>query len=663
MSLAARVQARARAAMSAAGGARCRRRRAPQLLCSAALLRPLLLLCAAALAGRLHGAHAATPQADDREPENAPRAYLLARTPSCAIAPGFRTDCQHISTCACYAECEALHAFLGLPGETLWCYNHTRSASSTLDDVMAAPTILFGRTLVVASGGEQTAEVAEPEAWMPLVPSGDDVVLHPRACGGELRSCLQHGWCKDNGTRCQCFDGWQGAACELAAPTPPCLNACTRRGACVAGVCACERGRHGVDCSLPLASDAADTGVRPRIFIYELPPAFNVWREMVAIDRNPSYLLWERLLVSPYRTARGEDADFFFVPVSAMGSVSHGVPILAAQYIGARWPYWARGRGRHLFVWSFDFGPCWVSRHPGLAGAVHISHYGLTVREGNVQCTCDLCGAAYVPGKDIVIPSTLEFETILASPFAWRDRAGEPPRNQSEVMAIAAAAGADAAGRRFMLLFFGGKPSGPERERILALDVRSQRDVKIVQSGGADLAFEMTHAVFCIGAPGAGYGTRAVLAVLLGCIPVLVGDYVEPPFEAELDWPSFSVRVRDAQLEHIVDIVRAITPREVAAMQRTLACVWRFFSWSSLWGSLAGEDGSSDAFEVLMFVLRERALYGSQRRKLGCEAVPGGWAPPAPLCRAGKCADGLSAMWPHGGAAAVAAAAAATDAP
>jgi hypothetical protein len=638
--------------MSAAAGARRRRAGAPKLQCSAALLRPLLLLCA--LSGWLRGADAAPTQADDGDPENAPRAHLVARTPSCTIAPGFRTDCLHVSTCACYVECEA-QGILGIPGETLWCFNHTRSATSTLDDVLAATSMLFGRTRVVAPGGTSTAEVADANAWMPRPPQGDEVVLHPRACGGELLSCSDHGWCKEGGKRCQCFNGWQGGACERAAPTPPCLNACTRRGACVEGVCACEPGRHGVDCSLPLAADAADTGFRPRIFVYELPSAFNVWREMVAINRNPSYLLWERLLASPYRTARGEDADFFFVPVGPMGSVSHGVPILAAQYIGKRWTYWGASPERHLFVWPWDFGPCWVARHPGLAGAVHISHYGLTVPAGNLQCTCQLCGAAYVPGKDIVIPSTLEFDNILKSPFAWREAAGEPPRNQSEVMAIAAAAGAAAAARRTTLLFFSGLPTGPERQRILALDVSAQPDVKIVQ-GGVDLAAEMTRAVFCIGAPGAGYGTRAVLGLLLGCIPVLVGDHVEPPFEAELEWPTFSVRVPDAQLDRIVDIVRAIPPRQVAAMQRTIACVWRFFTWSSLWGSLAGEDGSSDAFELLMYTLRERALYGRQRRKLGCEPVPGGWAPPKALCRAGQCADGLAPKWPHGGAAAAAAA-------
>jgi hypothetical protein len=577
---------------------------------------------------------------------NSSHAFFVLRTPSCEVAPGFRTDCAHTSTCACYRECEALDGFLGLPGESLICFNHTAVPGApphTLEDVLAAPAMTFGRAHVLPPGGTSVPEVASADAWQPRKLTINEAVLHPSACPGR-RNCSWHGWCKADEPRCQCFAGWHGEACDVPAPEALCLNACSARGACRHGVCSCHAGSHGVDCSLPLATDAADTSMRPRIYIYELPAAFNVWREMVAINRNPTYLLWERLLASPYRTARGADADFFFVPVAAMGGVSHGTPLLAAEYIKAHWPFWNApgGPGRHLFVWPWDFGPCWVAKYADMVHAVHISHYGLSqVPPNHDHCSCSMCGPAYVPGKDIVIPSTLEFDTILKSPFAHARGAKAPPPPPRDV-----------------LLFFSGGATGPERTRILAVDVKAHADVKIT-SGGVDLAEYMSRSVFCIGSPGAGYGTRAVLAVLMGCIPVLVGDNVAQAFEAQVDWSAFSVRVPEAQLGRIVDIVRALPPADVASMQAALACVWPFFSWSGIWGALAGEDGSSDAFEVLMYTLRERALYGAQRRKLGCEPVPGGWVPKAPLCRAGECPDGLAPQWPHGGAVAVAMAAAA----
>ena len=129
------------------------------------------------------------------------------------------------------------------------------------------------------------------------------------------------------------------------------------------------------------------------------------------------------------------------------------------------------------------------------------------------------------------------------------------------------------------------------------------------------------------------------------------------PWEDQVDWTRFSIHVKDDDLDRLLEIVDAVPAANVTRMQAELACVWRFFSWSSLWGSLADEDGSSDAFELLMYTLRERKQFGQQRRKLsGCEPVPDGLAPPQPLCRAGTCPNGLVPEWPHGGAAALAAA-------
>ena len=564
------------------------------------------------------------------------RAFLAASTPACEVAPGFRTDCMHTSTCDCLRECEALYGFVGLAGEALTCFNHSRAHNSTLDDVLAAPVLLFGRTRVVQPGAHSSAvpeSAALGDAWRVLQPVGDDKLGHPRECGPT--ACSMHGWCRSEATpkSCKCFVGWHGDACQTPAPVAPCLNACNGRGTCVDGVCACATGHDGVDCSLPLphALDAAQSGVRPRIYVYELPPAFNVWREMVAINRNSAYLLWERLLASPHRTSLGNAADFYFVPVAPMGSVSHGVPLLAAEYVARAWPFWNASAGNdHIFTWSWDYGPCWTARHPLVASAIHVSHYGLTDAAQNEQCTCELCGASYVPGKDIVIPSTLEFQSMLRSPFG----AGAP------ALPVA----------RDLLLFFAGAGPGPQRKQLLQLDVEGRGDVYI-GPGPVDLASYMLRSRFCIGAPGAGYGTRAVLGILMGCVPVLVGDSVEEPWADQVDWSNFSVRVYEAHVPQLLQIVDAIPEVEVARMQAGLACAWRFFSWSTMWGALGDEDGASDAFELLMHTLRERAAYSVQRRKLApCEAVPGGRTPPRPLCRAGTCPDGLAPLWPHGGA-------------
>lgn len=45
-------------------------------------------------------------------------------------------------------------------------------------------------------------------------------------------------------------------------------------------------------------------------------------------------------------------------------------------------------------------------------------------------------------------------------------------------------------------------------------------------------------------------------------------------FESVLDLPSFSLRVAQKDIPRLLDILLAVTPQQVAAMQASLAKVW-----------------------------------------------------------------------------------------
>ncbi|GLD62327.1 N-acetylglucosamine-1-phosphodiester alpha-N-acetylglucosaminidase-like protein, partial [Lates japonicus] len=66
--------------------------------------------------------------------------------------------------------------------------------------------------------------------------------VHPRRC--EPSDCSGHGACVDG--RCQCQEGWQGAACDALVCQPP---ACGSHGVCTAGGCVCDAGWRGKNCS------------------------------------------------------------------------------------------------------------------------------------------------------------------------------------------------------------------------------------------------------------------------------------------------------------------------------------------------------------------------------------------------------------------------------
>ena len=52
----------------------------------------------------------------------------------------------------------------------------------------------------------------------------------------------------------------------------------------------------------------------------------------------------------------------------------------------------------------------------------------------------------------------------------------------------------------------------------------------------------LSRAEFCLAPTGDGWGRRATLAAMYGCIPVIVQDDISQPFEEQLPWDKFSIR-------------------------------------------------------------------------------------------------------------------------
>jgi hypothetical protein len=67
---------------------------------------------------------------------------------------------------------------------------------------------------------------------------------------------------------------------------------------------------------------------------------------------------------------------------------------------------------------------------------------------------------------------------------------------------------------------------------------------------------------------------RAEDAVLHGCIPVVIMDEVHAVYESIPDWDSFSVRVNQASVKHLPEILLSIPKDKVHRMQRRLRRVW-----------------------------------------------------------------------------------------
>ncbi|KAK3271039.1 hypothetical protein CYMTET_20591, partial [Cymbomonas tetramitiformis] len=70
-------------------------------------------------------------------------------------------------------------------------------------------------------------------------------------------------------------------------------------------------------------------------------------------------------------------------------------------------------------------------------------------------------------------------------------------------------------------------------------------------------------------------------AVMLGCIPVIVQPDVAQPFHANLPYGDFSVSIAQHAMYSMPELLAGIAAdnAKLAAMQRSLACVQKYFHW------------------------------------------------------------------------------------
>ena len=351
-----------------------------------------------------------------------------------------------------------------------------------------------------------------------------------------------------------------------------CPNNCSGRGSCENGTCSCFQGYTHIDCSA-----GPEKYTKGFIYLYDLPRGANVWRQRIAEDRNSAVDLYEYILRSPYRTDDPEKARLFWLPISTMGSHPHGLAVKALEWVRRHHPWYNRSGGTdHVIVYPWDSGACWIANHPIVQPTIKISHFGLKERLQMMSCDCPLCG----PGADVVIPDVMEKQY---------------KRQRGRTRA------------RTTFLFFAGTRSGTLRSRAIDA-LHEETNVRVITTGGADLAAEMMKSSYCLDAGGAGFSTRATLAIILGCVPVYVGDFLKP-FESLLDYSEFSVVIPEHEMHRIVHHVRAAN---YTRLKEGVDKVWRHFWWTRLYGPIGGEDESEDAFAMMIKAFASCVQNGEQ---------------------------------------------------
>eukprot|EP00854_Cymbomonas_tetramitiformis_P001555 gene1555-2187_t len=248
--------------------------------------------------------------------------------------------------------------------------------------------------------------------------------------------CSERGTCHEEFGRCDCPLGWGGSNCfQLLVPACQelpqldvalqklyplsadsrhrvkdddslvyCPSACSGRGRCNRGFCHCDPGAYGIDCSLMHALEAGrsvsrmwweksagleqDRTMRPRVYVYELPPRFTTWvmgwsaGENGDFDRPIGHGILERFLNSRHRTSNPEEADYFVVPVVGMRGIRR---MAVMEYVRSQWPFWNRSTTpNHIWVGTDDLGASNYF-HPSLPPPPEFSNKSIFLQVGDCR--------------------------------------------------------------------------------------------------------------------------------------------------------------------------------------------------------------------------------------------------------------------------------------
>ncbi|KAF9936235.1 hypothetical protein BGZ65_002624 [Modicella reniformis] len=297
---------------------------------------------------------------------------------------------------------------------------------------------------------------------------------------------------------------------------------------------------------------------RPKIYVYPDPPAIEVLYEKNYVTQNP------------------EEADFFFIPFLGARYLNHCWFILGEkgdcdvdkqyvlpmiQYIQRELPYWNRTYGQdHLIVHPMDRSSHYYQSHHIMENATFLTTVG-----DNRPIGPSIVGSRRY--KNIVIPSaTALLDLVKVNPMQYLTSEGHPRHK-----------------RRDIFLLFGGRYSDVQPDDVYSAGVRSlllngldqQPDYVVGPGWESDKYMKLlSRARYGFAPMGHTLDTTRIWeCIAFGVVPVIVADGIIEPFEDDMDWSSFSVRIPRRDVHRMDAILRGIPEEEYQQKQKA---VWEY---------------------------------------------------------------------------------------
>ncbi|KAJ7530080.1 hypothetical protein O6H91_15G078200 [Diphasiastrum complanatum] len=274
---------------------------------------------------------------------------------------------------------------------------------------------------------------------------------------------------------------------------------------------------------------------------------------------------------SAFRTFDKNEADFFFVPtyvkcVRMKGGLSDKEIDQKFVQVLQQMPYFRLSGGRdHIFVFSSGAGA-----HLFKQWATYLNRSIFLTPEGD---RTDKRGtSAFNTWKDIIIPGNVDNEIIFER-FGAHDIINPVPL-----------------ARRKYLANFLGRPQGKVgRLQLLELAKQFPNELEAplltfsgsMKYGHKEYFRHLSNAKFCLAPRGESSWTlRFYEAFFAECVPVIVSDKIELPFQNVLDYTLFSIKWPATRInEELLQYLRSIPDQDIERMiaqGRAVRCLWLY---------------------------------------------------------------------------------------
>lgn len=188
----------------------------------------------------------------------------------------------------------------------------------------------------------------------------------------------------------------------------------------------------------------------------------------------------------------------------------------------------------------------------------------------------------------------------------WKDITIPPYIYDNRILAAQGGAKVDPSSRKTIAYFRGTISWELSQYHTAEMNYSNGIRLKIHQSYGNDPMFDleggededyiksMQSSVFCLAPLGYSLWTfRMYEAIILGCIPVIIADNIELPYEDVLDYRAFTVKILESEVTTLKKILTSIPAKVIQEKQSMLRRVWKHFVYNNV-------TKEGDAFDLML---------------------------------------------------------------